>query len=150
MFDPDAGAYALQFRLRQFRPLEEADSVRRQVVLEQARLGAFEAVEIEMGHVRIPGVELADRERRARHVRGHAERAGGATHEGGLPRAELAAHEDDVAGTEPTRQTGSGSLRLRGRTTGTGPVAQSRRPQSVRAPRPEGRGVSPCPRAGAA
>ena len=83
------------------RPLDEHDRVV-EVRLEVAPLGrgqAAEAVEVEVGHVRVPRVAVADRERRARDRRGDAERAAGAADERRLPRPS----SPDTVTTSPVR-----------------------------------------------
>ena len=70
------------------RPLDEDDRVV-EVRLEVAPLGrrdAREAVEVEMGDRDPPAVAVTDRERRARHRLGHAERSARAADERRLPR----------------------------------------------------------------
>src|SRR4029079_11551526 len=87
-------------------PFDEADRVL-EVRLEVAPLGGGEALkaeEIEVRDVRIAGVAVTDREGRARHAGGHAERAAGAADERGLAAAELARDRDDVSGNEVARE----------------------------------------------
>ena len=59
-----------------------------------------EAVEIEVGDRRRAPIEMADRERGARHRLLDPERPAGSPDQGRLAGAELAADEDDVAGPE--------------------------------------------------
>ena len=88
------------------RPLDERDRVGREVVGEQ--LGSSPASPRSGTDPRArPGparVALADRERRAGHGRGHAERAAGAAHERRLPGAELALDQHHVARLQPCRE----------------------------------------------
>ena len=85
-----------------FRPFDEDDRVV-EVRLEVApllRVDADEAEEVEVADVRVAGVPVPDREGRAGHRRGHAERAARAPDEGRLPGAELTGDGDDVAEVE--------------------------------------------------
>src|SRR3954453_13752617 len=90
---PHADARRRKRALTRLRPLDERDRVV-EVRLEIAPLGggeALEAVEGEGGEDEGSGcVAVTDREGRARHRIGHAERAAGAADEGRLARAELA------------------------------------------------------------
>src|SRR5213078_4318718 len=82
-------------------PLNERDRLV-EVRLEVAPLGrgdAFEAVEVEVGHLpAVRVVAVPDRVRRARHPLPDPEGRAGAAHEGRLPAAELAGDRDDVPG----------------------------------------------------
>jgi hypothetical protein len=95
-------------------PLDEDDGLV-EVRLEVAPLGRgepAEAVKVEMRHVRRAGVAVPDREGRAGDARRDAERTAGAADEGGLPGAELAGDQDDVAGDEACRKPTRKRLRL--------------------------------------
>ena len=96
------------------RPLDEHDRVL-EVRLEVSPLrtgNAREAVEVEVRHVDVAGVAVADREGRARDRRRHAQRATGAAHERRLARTELTRDADDVADDEAPGQGGRDSLGL--------------------------------------
>src|SRR5438105_1421807 len=73
-----------------------------------------QAVQVDVGHLDPPGVDAAYLERRARHWAGDAERAARAAHEGRLAGAELAAHDDDVAGAQVIREPRPDRLGPRG------------------------------------
>src|SRR2546421_8587093 len=102
---------------RRLGPLDEADRVL-EVRLEIAPLGGREALkaeEVEVRHVGLAGVAVADREGRARDRRSDAERPARAADEGRLAAAELARNRDDVADGELTRERRGDRLGLLGR-----------------------------------
>ena len=77
-----------------------------------AALKPDEAVEVEVRHRRRPVVEVADRERRARHRLLDPERPAGAAHERRLARAELAPEQDDVTGPKQAGERAAERLGL--------------------------------------
>src|SRR5262249_37852553 len=98
------------------RPLHEADPLGREVVVEQAGVLARQrqqAVEVEVRDLqRAALVDVSDREGRAGDRIGHAQRAGGAAHEGGLAAAELAGDQNDAARPKARGQLGTPRLGL--------------------------------------
>src|SRR6266540_2157226 len=102
---------------RRLRPLDEADRAV-EIGLEIAPLGrrdALEAIQIEMGHVHVSTVPMADGVSRARHRALDAECVTGTADECRLARAELARDGDHVSGPQLSRELRGDALRLLGR-----------------------------------
>src|SRR5689334_6663976 len=100
-------------------PLDEGDPGRVEVVVEQRRflfVEAAEAVEVEVGDGKAAAlVALADREGGRGDRAGDAKRMAGATDQGRLAGAELAAEDDHVAGTKAIDEAGAKRFGLGGR-----------------------------------
>ena len=114
----DAHRGRAELRFADLGPLDEGDPVGAEVVLEQTRVlarEAREAVEVEVRDRDLrAAVAMPDPERRAGDRIADPQPARGAAHERRLPGAELAAHEDEVAGAQAARQLRAQRLGLPG------------------------------------
>src|SRR5438067_9161696 len=73
---------------------------------------ALDPVEVDVGELHAAGVDTDELKRGARNVRFRTGALGEAPHERGLPRAQLAGEQDDIAGAQALAQQQPGPLGL--------------------------------------